>query len=149
MTFTPADVLLFMRRHTLALQSSVSPSGAPQAAIVGFAVGDDFQIVFDTVASTRKVVNLLANGRIAFVIGGWAHGDERTVQYEGVADRPTGSELDRLKQMYFARFPDGRDRERWPGIIYFRARPTWIRFSDFNQTPPLVVELTSSQLRVG
>ena len=26
------------------------------------------------------------------------------------------------------------------GLIYVRSRPTWIRYSDFNQDPPLIVE---------
>jgi hypothetical protein len=37
--------------------------------------------------------------------------DERTVQLEGITDEPTGPDLDRLKELYFARFPDGRDRQ--------------------------------------
>jgi hypothetical protein len=35
------------------------------------------------------------------VIGGTASEDERSVQYEGVADEPHGAELDRLKPLYF------------------------------------------------
>jgi len=27
-----------------------------------------------------------------------------------------------------------------------RTRPLWLRYSDFDQVPPLVVELTSGQL---
>jgi hypothetical protein len=62
------------------------------------------------------------------VIGGTTGGDERTVQYEGVADEPTGAELQRLKELYFESFPDGPERQAWPGIAYIRARPTY-RFS--------------------
>src|SRR5262249_51892534 len=119
-----------------------SPVDAPQAAVVGFVVTDDFEIVFDTLDTTRKVVNLRQNARCALVIGGIVNGDERTVQYEGTADEPAGLELERLKELYFARFPDGRERQRWPALTYMRVRPRWLRFSDFNQSPPLVVELT-------
>lgn len=72
-----------MRLHKLAVQTSASPTGAPQAALVGFAVTDQFEIVFDTLETTRKAQNLRKNSRIALVIGGWISGDERTVQYEG------------------------------------------------------------------
>jgi len=143
------QLLDFIRLHRLAVQTSVSARGAPQAAIVRFAVTDDFEIVFDTLDTTRKVLNLRRDGKIAFVIGGWTPGDERTVQYEGVADEPAGSDLDRLKEVYFARYPDGRDRLSWPGLTYIRARPTWIRHSDFNQNPPEVVEFGAEDLRKG
>ena len=67
--------------------------------------------------------------KISAVVG-WDN--EITVQYEGVADEPSGLELDSLKESYFAVYPDGRDRQSWEGITYFRITPTWIRYSDFN-----------------
>jgi hypothetical protein len=70
------------------------------------------------------------------------NGDERTVQFEGITDEPTGQDLERLKELYFVRFPDGRDRQHWPGLIYVRVRPTWLRFSDFNQSPPAITEIS-------
>lgn len=134
-----AELLSFMRAHPLAVQASVSANGDAQAAVVGIVVTDDFEVFFDTVDDTRKVANLRRNPRIAFVIGGTAVGDERSVQYEGVTDEPEGGELQRLKDAYFESFPDGRERESWPGITYVRARPTWIRYSDFSQRPPEIV----------
>ena len=140
-----AELLTFMRGERYAVQASAGAAG-PQAAVVGIAVGDDFELAFDTLETTRKGQNLRRDSRIAFVIGGTREGDERTVQYQGIADEPTGAELTRLKQLYFGRFPDGPTRESWEGITYFRVRPTWLRFSDFKQNPPLIVELTAEQL---
>jgi hypothetical protein len=137
---TRDELLRFMRSHLLAVQCSVAPTGMPQAAVVGFVVSDQFEVFFDTLDTTRKVKNLRRNPKIAFVIGGLIKGDERTVQYEGVADEPKGAELDRLKQLYFLSFPDGPQRQNWPGLTYVRARPTWIRYSDYNQAPPEIVE---------
>lgn len=139
---TRADILEFMRSHPLAVQASVSPLGVPQAAVVGFIVTDDFEIVFDTVDTTRKAINLRRNAHCALVIGGMVNGDERTVQYEGIADEPAGTDLERLKELYFVRFPDGRDRQHWAGLTYIRVRPRWLRFSDFNQSPPAIVEFS-------
>lgn len=143
---TRAELLAFMRRHKLAVQTSVTPDGAPQAAIVGIAVTDDFELIFDSEDYTRKVRNLRQNPRTAFIIGGLRHADERTIQYEGVADEPRGAELDRLKERYFAVFPKGRERESWPALVYVRVRPTWIRYSDYNPEPPEIVELDADQL---
>jgi pyridoxamine 5'-phosphate oxidase-like protein len=142
-TATRHDILEFMRSRSLAVQASVSPNGLPQAAAVGFIVTDDFEIVFDTVDTTRKAINLRRHAPCAFVIGGTEDGDERTVQYEGVADEPAGDDLERMKALYYVRFPDGPTRLQWPGLIYVRVRPRWLRFSDFSQSPPAIVELTS------
>jgi general stress protein 26 len=144
---TAAELLDFMRRHTLAVQASVSPSGSPQAAVVGVVITDDFDVFFDTLDQSRKAQNLRRNHRVAFVIGGLTPGDESTVQYEGIADEPTGADLERLQALYFSRFPDGRARQSWPGLIYVRARPTWIRYSNFNRTPPNIEEFDAGRLR--
>ena len=143
---TKSELLQFLRTHKLAVQASTSKECAPQSAVVGIAITDAFELVFDTLDSTRKLANLRRNSRIAFVIGGLTDGDERTAQYEGIADEPQGPELERVKAAYFARWPDGRTRASWPGLVYVRVRPTWIRYSDFNRVPPLVVEFNARLL---
>ncbi len=122
-------------------------TGSPQAAVVGIAVTDRFEIVFDTVSSSRKAANLRANPAVAFVIGGTRDGDERTVQYEGTADEPSGAELERLLAVYYARFPEGPERRAWPGLIYVRVKPTWIRYSNFSAQPPEIVEFDPTTWR--
>ena len=145
---TSRQLLDFLRGHRLAVQSSVSQALTPQAAVVGIAVTDRFEIVFDTLDSTRKARNLRENQHIALVIGGLTPGDERTAQYEGVADVPSGEELERLTAAYYTVYPDGRSRTAWTGLIYVRVRPTWIRYSDYNVDPPLIVEFRADQLVV-
>jgi pyridoxine/pyridoxamine 5'-phosphate oxidase len=123
-----AELLAFLRKHRYAVEATAAAGGAPQAAVVGVAVSDELELVFDTLGTTRKAQNLRRDPRIALVVG-WD--DEQTVQLEGIADEPTGDELVRLKRVYFAQFPDGPERERWPDITYFRVRPRWARYSDF------------------
>jgi uncharacterized protein YhbP (UPF0306 family) len=144
---TAAELFTFMESQTFAVEASVSPSGAPQAAVVGIVITERFEIFFDTIDSTRKARNLRENSRVAFVIGGM-DGTEKTVQYEGRADEPEGAELERLTQRYFSRFPDGPGRRIWPGLIYLRATPTWIRYSDFSVNPPQIEEFDAAQLRI-
>jgi hypothetical protein len=140
------SLLEFLRTHRLAVEASVSASGSAQAAVVGVAVTDRFEIVFDTLSSSRKAGNLRQNPKLALVIGGLIEGDERTVQYEGIADEPSGVELERLKQAYYGVYPDGPGRLSWRGLIYVRVRPTWIRYSNYNVDPPQIVEFTAEQL---
>jgi len=135
---TRPELIAFIRRHRLAVVASTAPAGAPQAAVVGMAVTDELELVFDTLGTTRKAQNLRRDGRAAVVMG-WD--DEQTVQLEGLADEPAGETLERLKRSYFLAFPDGPTRLSWPGITYFRIRPTWARCSDFRPGSARVVEL--------
>jgi pyridoxine/pyridoxamine 5'-phosphate oxidase len=137
-----AALLAFLRKHRLGALSTVSPEGKPEAAVVGIAISDDLEIVFDTLDTTRKIRNLRRSRNIAFVIG-WD--EEITVQLEGIADEPHGAELARLKQTYFGAYPDGRERERWPHITWVRVRPHWFRYSDFNAGGG-IFEFTKDQL---
>ena len=134
------DLVSFIRSHRWAIEATTSTTLEPQAAIIGIAVTDQLELVFDTLASSRKVANLRANPRVALVIGGWNDNDPRTVQYEGVADFPSSAELEPLKQVYFATFPDAATRLSWPGITYVRVKPTWVRYSDFRSEPPVISE---------
>jgi pyridoxine/pyridoxamine 5'-phosphate oxidase len=143
---TRTELLAFMRRYPLAVQTSVSSKGAPQAAVVGVAVGDEFEVVFDTLLSTRKAVNLRQNPRTAFVFGGWGVGEEQSVQYEGVAYQPSGAELERVRELYFSVYPDGRDRLSWAGLIHIRVHPTWLRYSDFTHSPEMILEYSAGEL---
>jgi len=129
----------FIRAHRYGVVSSRNADGAPQSALVGIAVSPALEIYFDTTGDTRKAANLRRDPRIAIVIG-WEN--EQSVQYEGVADEPKGAELVALKSIYFAAWPDGPSRESWPGITWFRVRPRWIRFSDFNRKTDVVRELS-------
>jgi pyridoxine/pyridoxamine 5'-phosphate oxidase len=138
------ELIRFLRRYKLAVEASVAPGGAPQAAVVGFAVTDQLELVFDTLESTRKYGNLRADPRVALVIG-WDH--DATAQIEGTVDFPTGDELVRIRECYFGPYPDGRDRLAWAGITHARVRPTWVRYSDYTVDPPRIVELGADQLR--
>lgn len=119
----------FIRARKLAVISTTSPSGDPQSALVGVAVSPGLNIVFDTVKSSRKYANLKTDPRISLVTG-WD--GEITVQYEGIAVEPEGEALDQAKSLYFKTWPDGVERQRWPGITWFLITPKWVRYSDFN-----------------
>ncbi len=141
---TREDLLDFLCKHRLGVVATVSPEGEAQSALVGIAVTRELEIVFDTLSTTRKCRNLRSCPKISAVVG-WD--EETTVQYEGVADEPTGADLEGLKETYFAVYPDGRDRQTWEGITYFRIRPTWIRYSDFSANGQ-IVEFRASALKI-
>jgi general stress protein 26 len=132
------EVYAFMAAESLAVLSTVTERGEPEAALVGFAVTPKLEIVFDTVKSSRKYPNLTKNQRMAWVIGCTT---EVTVQFEGVAEELVGEALAKHKKTYFAKFPDGVEREKWPGITYFVVRPKWIRYCDYNPQSRRIEEM--------
>jgi Pyridoxamine 5'-phosphate oxidase len=127
------ELLTYLRSQRLGVLGTLAPSGEPQAALVGYAVTPDFELLFDTLRTTRKYSNIIGNPRVSFTIGNTAgSGDERTAQYEGVAEELVGETLVRLQPIYFAAWPDGINRIQWPHITWFVIRPRWIRYSNFN-----------------
>ena len=133
---TNQKLFAFIDAQRLTVLATVSAIQQPEAALVGFAVTPDLEIVFDTLNSTRKYANLIAHRHIAFVIGE----GEITVQYEGVAEEPRDENLARAKEIYFRKWPECRAHESWAGIAYFLVRPRWIRYSDYIQSPPYIIE---------
>ena len=127
----------FMRQHTTAVVSSIRKDGMPQSALVGIAVSEDLEIVFDTIKTSRKYENMINNPSVALVIG-WD--DETTLQYEGMATELTDAD-DHYREIYYSVYPDGRERAKtWPGLVHFKVSPKWIRYSNFNT--PVVIEET-------
>ena len=118
----------FVRTKRYAVVSTVTPAGQPEAALVGIAVTPELELIFDTLQSARKWANLRANPQVAVVIG-WD--SEVTVQLEGVAQAPVGAEFERRKAQYFAAWPDGRQRESWPGIAWIVVTPRWARYCNY------------------
>jgi nitroimidazol reductase NimA-like FMN-containing flavoprotein (pyridoxamine 5'-phosphate oxidase superfamily) len=136
-----SELLAYLHSQRLGVLGTLAPSGEPQAALVGYAITPDFEILFDTLQTTRKYRNMTANPRVSFTIGNTVgHGDERTAQYEGVAEELAGEQLTRLQPLYFAVWPDCVAHKQWLHITWFVIRPRWIRYSDFNI--PLTQEWT-------
>jgi PPOX class probable F420-dependent enzyme len=135
---TRFELIRFLQAQRLGVVSTLGPDGAPQSAVVGIGTSDRGEIVFDTLGTSRKAANLRRDARVSLVV--WE--GERTVQIDGRADEPTGPERDRLREVYFAAYPDGRDRLAWPHLTHFRIVPTWARWSDFAATPePVILEV--------
>jgi uncharacterized pyridoxamine 5'-phosphate oxidase family protein len=123
------EVYRFMDGERFGVLATAGEDNRPEAALMGFAVTPELEVIFDTVNISRKYPNLKKNPRVAWVIGCTT---EVTVQYEGVAQELEGEELAKYKKTYFTKFPDGPARESWPGIAYFVVKPKWVRFCDYD-----------------
>lgn len=140
---TRGALLAFLRAQPWAVEATINREGQPQAAVIGVAVTETLDLVFDTLSDSRKAANLRRSPRVALVMG-WDDG--QTAQIEGIVDEPVGDELQQLKDVYCQRFPDGHQRAALEGIAYFRVSPVWIRHSDFRTTPPTVVVFDAEEL---
>jgi hypothetical protein len=138
---TETDLYTFIAKHRLGVLGTIGENRNPQSALMGIAISPRLEIIFDTVRSSRKYPNLISRPNCSFVVGGWSSG-EQTVQYEGIAQELAPPRLAHYQEIYFGTWPDGPARMNWPGIVYFVVRPTWIRYSDFDQNPPLIREFT-------
>ena len=121
----------FLSARNLAVISSAAENAEPEAALINYGVTKDLELIFETLQTSRKYLNLLRNPRAAFVMG--FEGDCETCQYEGVVDKPDEYELQPLLEIYFAARPDALEHRGWPDLIYLRARPTWIRISNYSR----------------
>jgi len=137
----PVALYSFMTQHRFGVVSSVSGDGVPQSALVGIAITPQLEIIFDTVKSSRKYPNLIARPVCSFVVG---RVGEQTVQFEGYAIEPDEPDLKRYQEMYFAVWPECKAHRSWPDIAYFVVRPRWIRYSDYDQKPCFIEEISIS-----
>ena len=78
------EVFAIVKQKRLAVVSTADESGAPEAALVGFALTERNEVVFDTLGSSRKAVNIARRATTALVIG-WDN--DITVQIEGYTIR--------------------------------------------------------------
>jgi len=134
-----AGILEFLQNNRYAVVSSLSEAGTPQSALVGIAVTPELEVIFDMLKASRKYANLTARPVCSLVIGGWS--GEQTAQFEGEAFEPVGKERARYQEIYFEAWPGGRARMQSPAITFLVVRPRWIRYSDFDQRPPVIAEL--------
>ncbi len=140
-----AEIDLFLQAWPHVTLATSDAHGKVQAAVIGVAVSERRELVFDTLESTRKYPNLIANPQVAVTIG-WD--DHRTIQLEGTAELlvPGTATYASLQALYLARFPSGSERVGWPGIAYFRVRPSWLRYSDYRSGEPRIFELAAATL---
>jgi general stress protein 26 len=132
--FDRADLLRYVRLHTLAVVATSGPDGEPQSALVGVGCTDSLELVFDTLSTTRKHQNLMRDARIAVTFSGPG---EKTLQLEGLALTVSlaGVEDATYREAYYRSWSSGRDRLEWPGLVYWRISPRWARYSDYDRGP--------------
>ncbi|REJ05934.1 pyridoxamine 5'-phosphate oxidase family protein [Microbacterium bovistercoris] len=130
----PSSIARFVDAIGCGVVATVSPDGAPEAALVGLAALDDGTLIFNTPDDARKVANLRADARAAVVVSA---GDV-SVQAEGSATIAEDAERERIGGAYEGRFPGSRAFA--DGFLVVAVRPDWVRVYDARPRPAVVAE---------
>jgi len=98
-------------------------------------VTDHGEVLFDTKAVARKVVNMGGNQRVALVVG-WA--DKVSVQAEGDAEVLLGAKREKYGRIHQEQVPKSRAfREDFTLV---KMVPTWLRYFDARPESFSIVE---------
>lgn len=129
----------FIKNHKIAVLSTVTSDFLPQSAVVGISVQDNLELLFGTINTSRKWVNLQKNPKVSLVIG-WEGG--KTVQYEGEAfELSNGDRVEALKN-HFASVPSLAKFVSEKEAAIFKIKPKWLRYSDSSKDPAFIIELS-------
>lgn len=132
----------FLNRKLLGVIATVDENGKPEAALINYALTDNYELIFETLKSTRKYKNLMVNNTIAFVVG---DSEEIEVQYEGEAREISEAEGN-FKQVYFLKNPDAKRWEETDGKAFFVVSPVWIRYLNYTREPRQILEFSTKQV---
>lgn len=123
-----SEFVTFVRKHGLGVVATLGPNGTPQAAVVAILATELGEVVFGCERGSRKFANIQRRPEVALAIG-W-DSDEITVQCEGIADEPAGTDMERCMKCYLARFPTEQQLVQSEEFALVRVRMNWIRYAD-------------------
>lgn len=127
----------FLKKNELCVLSTASKNGKPQSAVMSYCLKDDSLFIF-TETSTRKYKNIAENNQVSIVVGGFK--EDPTVQLDGTITELGLNEGVKIKEYVLGLHPE------WKGYFdssdgrWFEIKPSWMRFSDFSVSPPIIEE---------
>ncbi len=129
------------KKPRLTVISTVNKDGKPESALMTYAIfeGEALTLVLSTRLNTRKWANLQTNKHVSLVFGGGFSDAE--VQFEGDAELfadPSSYKL--LEEVYFEQNPETLQFRGLPELVFLKVKPTWVRFTDYSASPPVVEE---------
>lgn len=117
-------------QNKLAVLSTITPENTSESAVIEISMGNNLELIFDTLPIFRKYKNLGKNQSVSVVIGM----EPETIQYEGIAKELDGKELEKYKKIHYRKFPDAVKFEK-DGAKFFKVTPKWVRFADVSEHP--------------
>lgn len=114
-----------------------------ESALISYIAQDDLSINFQTLNISRKYQNLREGRKVAFVFG-FESEIKRSLQYEGTIETVTDqATIDQIKTTFIEKESLTSEAHlNNPDTRFFRVNPSWLRYSDYNASPPVIFELT-------
>lgn len=117
--------------------STVSGS-QPQSAFIYYDADEDFSIYFPTTITTRKHLNIQTNNKVAFNVS--TVKPPQTIQMEGVVEQVTEKVIIENALANYIDIATYQMKDKAPitkldwekGVILYRIKPTWLKWSDFS-----------------
>ncbi|HEX5774500.1 MAG TPA: pyridoxamine 5'-phosphate oxidase family protein [Candidatus Paceibacterota bacterium] len=129
--------LAFLKSQDVGVLATCSSEGSPHVRTVYYAADDSFAVYFVTLTNTRKVKDLAASGKAAFVVS--SSTIPATLQIEGVvADHTETATIDEsvrnLNETLFAKGSQFSPLTHMDAdtVRFLKLTPTWIRWGDFS-----------------
>lgn len=132
------EIIKFINDHKF-MVISTKTDDYPESAAIEYG-NDGLTFIFDTSDSSRKFQNIQKSPKVSVVIG-WDEQENKTVQYQGMAELLDGEELEHLKKAYFAKSPEAAKWQDTEGNVYIKVTPKWVRMTDLNTDPWTISEL--------
>lgn len=128
------DVKQFLNQFDTCVIATTNASSQPEAATVGFSVDEQFKVLIASNEKTRKAVNISQNNKVALVFG---FDGPKTVQLEGEAEKINPAENEGRITLHFDKVPGAKKFAGETGQNYYLITPSWLRFTDYTQQPPI------------
>ena len=131
-------IMDFIKKQSLATLSTADKKGKPESAVMAIATTEIGEILMSTEPNTRKIQNLAINPLSSMIIGGL---DSPSVQLDGETIIASGSAAEEIRSQILAIHPDTADYLSTTAV-FLKFIPKWLRYSDFSQNPPEILELS-------
>lgn len=102
---------------------------------------DGSEFYFSTQESSEKAKGLKSEEwQKASLVVGFSEETWKTLQVRGQLTIAEGDDMDKVKEIHYARNPGSKRYDGEPGNIIMRFKPTWWRYSDFKAKPPVFLQ---------
>ena len=128
------EALEYLKTQRVGVLALEMLDGSPHASTVHFANAEEpFVFYYETYRPYRKAEVLFdkERSRASFVVG--TNEDEmKTLQIDGFVELVKPEEKEHFDSVYFAKFPDKKEKSGDTKFVFFKFVPTWWRFTNWN-----------------
>lgn len=129
----PEHVIEYIESQRVSVLSFEMLDGSPHGSTVHFAYDPDSNVFFfETSLGYRKSEVLLGKEKTrASLVIGVTESEMKTLQIDGECRILKDEEKELFDKVYFAKFPDKKEKNYGKPIVLFLFTPNWWRFTDW------------------